>query len=43
MFYLFWHRCRRLLVRHSFSNSDVLDMLSHVIAANVEHHMLLQF
>jgi hypothetical protein len=31
-----------LLVRHSFSNSEVLGLLSHVIAVNVEDHMLPQ-
>ena len=30
----------RLLVRHSFSNSEVLGLLFHVIVVNVEHHML---
>jgi len=39
----FWDRPRRLLVRHSFSNSEVLGLLSHVIVVNVEHHMLPQF
>jgi hypothetical protein len=31
------------LVRHSFSHSEVLGLLCHVIVANVEHHMLTQF
>jgi hypothetical protein len=38
----FWHRPRILLVRHSFSNSEVLGPLSHVIVVNVEYHMLPQ-
>lgn len=32
----------RLLVRHSFSNSERLGLLCHVIVLNVEHHMLAQ-
>jgi len=39
----FWDRPRILLVRHSFSNSEVLGPLSHVIVVNVEHRMLPQF
>jgi len=39
----FWDRLRRLLVRHSSSISEVLDLLYHVIVVNVEHRMLLQF
>jgi hypothetical protein len=36
----FWDHPKRLLVRHSFSNSEVLGLLPHVIVVNVEHHML---
>jgi hypothetical protein len=36
----FWDRPMRLLVRRSFSNFEVLGLLSHVIVVNVEHHML---
>ena len=36
----FWDRPMRLLVRHSFSNFEVLGLLSHVIVVNLEHHML---
>jgi hypothetical protein len=32
-----------LLVRYSFSNSEVLDLLCHVIVVNVEHDMLPPF
>jgi hypothetical protein len=32
-----------LLARHSFSNSEMLCLLSHVILVNVERHMLPQF
>jgi hypothetical protein len=39
---LFWDRPRKLLVRHSFSNSEMLGLLCHVIVVNVEHHMLPQ-
>jgi hypothetical protein len=39
----FWDRPRILLVRYSFSNSEVLGLLCHVIVVNVEHHMLPQF
>jgi hypothetical protein len=39
----FWDHPRRLLVRHSFSNSEALGLLSHVIVVNVEHHMLPPF
>jgi len=35
-------RPRKLLIRHSSSNSDLLGLLCHVIVANVEHHLLLQ-
>src|SRR5215467_13429296 len=38
----FWGRLRRLLVRHSFSTSEVLGLLWHVIVVNVERHMLPQ-
>ena len=38
----FWGRPRRLLVRHSSSNSEMLGLLCHVIVVNVEHHMLPQ-
>jgi hypothetical protein len=33
-------RPRRLLIRHSSSNSEMLGLLCHVIVVNVEHHML---
>ena len=36
-------RPRKLLIRHSSSNSDLLGLLCHVIVVNVEHHMLPQF
>jgi hypothetical protein len=36
----FWDRPRRLLVRHSFSSSEVLPLLCHVIVVKVEPHML---
>jgi len=39
----FWDRPTILFVRHSFSNSEVLGLLSHVIVVNVEHRMLPQF
>jgi len=39
----FWVRPTRLLVRHSFSNSEVLGVLSRVIVVNMEDHMLSQF
>ena len=35
-------RPRRLLIRHSSSNSEMLGLLCHVIVVNVEHHMLPQ-
>jgi hypothetical protein len=35
-------RPRRLLIRHSSSNSEMLGLLCDVIAMNVEHRMLLQ-
>ena len=38
----FGDRPGRLLVRHSFSNSEVLGLLSHVIVVKVEEHMLPQ-
>src|SRR5215472_870503 len=39
----FRDRPRRLLARTSFSNSETLNLLCHVIVVNVEHHMLPQF
>jgi hypothetical protein len=41
--YPFWDRPRILFVRHSFSNSEVLCLLSHVMVVNVEDRMLPQF
>ena len=38
-----WVRPTRLLVRHLFSNSEVLGVLSHGIVVNMEDHMLSQF
>jgi hypothetical protein len=38
----FMGRPRKLLIRHSSSNSDLLGLLCHVIVANVEHHLLPQ-
>jgi hypothetical protein len=38
----FVDRPRRLLIRHSSSNSEMLGLLCHVIVVNVEHHMLPQ-
>ena len=35
-------RPRKLLIRHSSSNSEILGLLSHVIVLNVEHHLLPQ-
>jgi hypothetical protein len=35
-------RPRRLLIRHSSSNSEMLGLLCHVIVVNMEHHMLPQ-
>jgi hypothetical protein len=35
-------RPRRLLIRHSSSNSEVFGLLCHVIIVNVERHMLPQ-
>jgi hypothetical protein len=35
----FWARPRRLLIRHSCSNSEMLGLLYHVIVMNVEHHV----
>jgi hypothetical protein len=32
----FWDRPRILLVRYSFSNSEILGLLCHVIVVNVE-------
>ena len=37
----FMGRPRKLLIRHSSSNSDPLGLLCHVIVANMEHHLLL--
>ena len=36
-------RPRKLLIRNSSSNSELLGLLCHVIVVNVEHHMLPQF
>jgi hypothetical protein len=41
-FLLFWGRPKRLLVCHSASKAETLGLLCHVIAVNVEHHMLPQ-
>ena len=41
--YPFWDRPRILLIRHSFSNSEVLGLLCDVIVVNVEYRMLRQF
>ena len=38
----FWGRPRKLLIRTSSSNSEILSLLCHVIVVNVEHHMLPQ-
>ena len=38
----FWDRPRWLLVRHLFSNSEMLVLLSHVNVVDVEHHVLPQ-
>ena len=38
----FWARPRRLLIRHSSSNSETLGLLCHVIGGNVEYQMLLR-
>ena len=35
-------RPRKLLIRHSSSNSEILVLLCHVIVVNVEHRMLPQ-
>jgi hypothetical protein len=35
-------RPRRLLIRHSSSNSEMSDLLCDVIVVNVEYHMLPQ-
>jgi hypothetical protein len=35
-------RPRKLLIRNSSSNSEILGLLCHVIVVNVEHHMLPQ-
>jgi hypothetical protein len=35
-------RPRRLLIRHSSSNTEMLGLLCDVIVVNVEHHMLPQ-
>ena len=39
---LFWDRPRKLLVRHSVPKSEMFCLLRHVIAVNVEHHLLPQ-
>ncbi len=33
-------RPRKLLIRNSSSNSQILGLLCHVIVVNVEHHLL---
>jgi len=38
----FWDRPRSLFVRHSFPNSEKLDLLFHVVVVNVEPNMLSQ-
>jgi hypothetical protein len=38
----FLGRPRKLLIRNSSSNSEILGLLCHVIVVNVEHHMLPQ-
>jgi hypothetical protein len=38
----FLARPRKLLIRHSFSTSEMLGLLCHVIVRDVEHHVLLQ-
>src|SRR5580693_2847610 len=38
-----WNRPWMLFVRHSFSSSEVSRLSCHVIAVNVEHHMLPQW
>jgi hypothetical protein len=40
LLWLFWDRPRKLLVRHSVSKSEMFRLLCHVIAVNVEHHLL---
>jgi hypothetical protein len=39
---LFWGRLKRLLVCHSASRTEGLDLLCHVIVLSVEHLMLPQ-
>jgi hypothetical protein len=39
---LFWGRLKRLLVCHSASRTEGLNLLCHVIVLNVEHPMLPQ-
>ena len=39
----FWDRPRMLLVRHSFSNSEMLGLLSHVIVRERGTPLLPQF
>ena len=39
----FWDRPRILLVRHSFSKSEVLRLLCRVIVVNVEHRLHFHF
>ena len=41
-FWSFVGRPRRLLIRHSSPNSEMLGLFCHVIVANVEHRMLPQ-
>jgi hypothetical protein len=41
-FWPFWDHLRILLARHSFPNSEMLDLLCRVIFVNVENHLLLQ-
>ena len=40
--YLFCNSPRNLLVRHSFSNSEITGLSCHVIVVNVEEQMLPQ-
>ena len=39
-FLLFWGRPKRLLVCHSASKAEMSGLLCHVIAVNVEYHVL---
>ena len=39
----FWDRPGILLIRHSFSRSEVLGLLRHVIVVNVEHRLHFHF